>query len=540
MSSINIKSSLKTFLETTRLVSRAEADELWQESKGDEIVFAKLLLEHGKLTEADLQRACGHVWGLSVVDLTTRKLKAEVLQMIPEPFARSHNVIAYELTDQGLEVALMDPVVVEKLASFLTPGVKIVPRLTTSASIKYGLKEYHKVLQQQFGDQISQVVREITAGNRAGLPSKLLELLLAHAKASKTSVVYLEPSEQDLLVRYRLAGRLYDAMVLPVSVLEPLTHVISNQFDGNFSSIRTVFGERIVITLNSCEVEQSLESLGMSSGAIEQVQAILERDRGLILIGGQSSTGKSTLGYTLLESLALTERSVVTVEDTITQRLRRVNQTVVASNLGLSTASSLRAVCRHIPDVVMVDEIKDSETASLALNLGLAQSLIIGVLKSRSAIDGISKFNDLVSSAQACTSGLKLAITSALVRRLGEERKQYFLTSVEVGNLTDQFNLDLVLETLKLEKIVEANATWTTIPFYKPSSSEERGGYDGNIGVYEVLPVSSSIKDMLIGGNSEKELRVEVKRLGYLTLADEGLILAVRGLTTIDEVLRTL
>ncbi len=533
-------SSLKNFLESSRLISRSESDDLWQESNGNETMFAQLLLEHGQLTEDDLQRARSHVWGLPLIDLTNHKLAKEALYIIPEPFARHHNVIGCKLSDQGLEVALLDPSVVEEVAAILPFGVKLLPRLTTTTSIRAGLKEYRRILGQQFGDQIQTLVRELKSGGESSSANNLLDLLLLHAGASNTSVIYLEPGGRDLLVRYRLGSRLYDAMVLPISTLPSLAEVAREKLSTQASFLPTVFGQRIVIRLDGEERGSNLESLGVRSGAIEYIQAALRGARGLILISGQSSSGKSTLGYTLLENLQTIDKGIVTIEDVIARRLARVSQTVVGSSLGLGAASLLRAASRQDPEVVMVDEIRDQEVASLTLNFGLARGLAIAVVKGKSTIDTIYKFSELAGSASALASGLKVVVSCAVIRRLGAAREKYFLTSADIESLQDQFNLDLVLETSKLEKIVEGGATWSTIPFYKPSSSDGSEGYDGNVGVYEVLPISLSIKDMLIAGSSEKELRAEAKRLGCLTLAEEGLILAARGLTTIDEVLRTL
>ena len=571
---------LKKYILDSGLVSRSDfsASEKKAEEKKQKI--GNVLLSEGKISEADLKRMEAFVLGIPFVSLINEKIDFPVLSLIPEPIARNDNIVAYKKSASGLEVAMLDvddlPVIdfIKKRS-----GLKILPRLTDTSSIRAVLMQYRKSLQAEFQNIIQKEsstletpVNEEAEKSEAELQKmaedlpvvKIVDSLIIHAILQNASDIHIEPGEKDLTVRYRIDGILHDAMVLDKNAGAGLTariKVLANlkldekrlPQDGRFkkeqdgekisfrvSTLPTFFGEKTVMRILKENAHGfSLETLGFHGEGLERIHNSLTQKTGMVLATGPTGSGKTTTLYTMLDILNKPEVNISTVEDPIEYQMPRVNQTQVKPEIGLSFANGLRSLLRQDPDIIMVGEIRDRETAGLAVNASLTGHLVLSTIHTNSAAGAIPRLIDMGVEPFLITATVKTIIAQRLVRRLTSNKEKYFLSPAEIKNLAKIVDLDRMLGMLKDEKLVGAKDTWEKIPFYKAvKSAEFEDGYSNRIGMHEVLKVTSTIKDMIIAGKSQDDIEIQAKKEGMMTMLEDGVYQAVLGVTTLEEVFR--
>jgi type IV pilus assembly protein PilB len=575
---------LKEFLIDSGLISRSEYDAVEKEIKkaGSSETPEKIFVSRGKISEDDLRRAQAYILGIPFVDLKNQKIGLSILSLIPEPIARKHNIVAFKKNADSLEVAMLDT---QDLAAveFVKKkvGLKILPRLTDTESIKSAVLQYQKSLKAEFGDLIQKDVQALK--NVSILPSKgdsieeslkkmaedlpvvrIVETLLKHAILQNASDIHLECMENEMLVRYRIDGLLHDAMVLPKNASTGITariKVLSNlkldekrlPQDGRFktelngekvsfrvSIIPTYFGEKTVMRLLRENFGGfTLESMGFHGESLEKVYEATRQANGMILTTGPTGSGKTTTLYTLLEILNTVDVNISTIEDPIEYQMPRINQTQVKPEIGFSFANGLRSLVRQDPDIIMVGEIRDDETASLAVNAALTGHLVLSTLHTNSAAGAIPRLMDMKVEPFLLVSTVNIILAQRLVRKLSEDKEKVFLTKAELATLAKKVDLDKVLENLKKERIVGKDDIWDKIPFYKPKASSEcPDGYSGRIGIHEVLKMTSTIRDLVIRGATSQVIEEQARKEGMITMIEDGIFKVVQGLTTIEEVLR--
>jgi len=388
--------------------------------------------------------------------------------------------------------------------------------------------------------------------------------LVSHAITQNTSDIHIEPGEGSLIVRYRIDGILHDAMVLPKDTGPGITariKVLSNlkldekrlPQDGRFkivndqgrfsfrvSTLPTYFGEKTVIRiLRESAKGFTLEGLGFHGEGLERIHRGLKKRDGMLLATGPTGSGKTTTLYTMLDILNTPDVNISTVEDPIEYQMPRINQTQTKSEIGLTFANGLRTLLRQDPDIIMVGEIRDSETASLAINAALTGHLVLSTIHTNSSAGAIPRMIDMGVESFLIVSTVKTIIAQRLVRKLTEEKEKYFLSEGEEKELRRIVDLDRVMEFLKVEKIINKDATWDKIPFYKPKSNKDgEDVYSGRIGIHEVMEVSTTIREMILGGSTLDEIENTAKKEGMMTMLEDGIFLAVQGMTSTEEVLR--
>jgi type IV pilus assembly protein PilB len=306
------------------------------------------------------------------------------------------------------------------------------------------------------------------------------------------------------------------------------------------STLPIFFGEKTVIRiLKETSHGFSLENLGFHGEALERIYASLKQKTGMVLATGPTGSGKTTTLYSMLDILNKPEVNISTVEDPIEYQMPRVNQTQVKPEIGLSFANGLRSLLRQDPDIIMVGEIRDGETASLAVNASLTGHLVLSTIHTNSASGAIPRLIDMGIEPFLITATVKTIIAQRLVRKLTPNKEKYFLSSSEIKNLAKVIDLDRVLGFLRDEKILGANDTWEKIPFYKPvKSSEFEDGYSSRSGMHEVLKVTATIKEMIVNGSSQDIIEAQAKKEGMMTMLEDGVFQAVLGVTTLEEVFR--
>ncbi len=572
---------LSNFLLDSGLVNKKDiADaEARAKEKGD--TLGEVLVSDGKISEDDYRRSQAYVLGIPFADLKQQKIDFSVLSMIPEPIARSHNLAAYKKTATDLEVAMLDPQDLESI-EFIgkNTGLRILPRLTDTESIRHALLQYQKSLKAEFGDIIQKeavTLKAVAEGKddkdsakdleklAQDLPVvRIVDTLLNHAILQQASDIHIEPTDQEVLIRYRIDGILHDAMVLPKTAGPGITariKVLSNlrldekrlPQDGRFkiesegqkvsfrvSTLPTYYGEKTVMRLLPESVKGfTLESLGFHGMGLERIHAGIKKTTGLILATGPTGSGKTTTLYTVLEMLNKPDVNISTIEDPIEYQIARINQTQVRPEIGFTFGSGLRSLVRQDPDILMVGEIRDGETVGLAINAALTAPLVLSTVHTNSAAGAIPRMIDMGAESFLLVSTLDVIIAQRLVRRLTSKNAPYTLSKAEFDRISKYANMDRILEVLREEKIVDPKADWSSINFYKPISSEDnKEGYAGRSGIHEVLTMSRAINDMILKGSSAEEINDQARKEGMLTMIEDGVYQAARGITTLEEVFR--
>ncbi len=571
---------LKDFILDSGLVSSVEMKGAVKAIADKNMSLGDFLVSEGKISENDMKRIQAYILGIPFIDVGNSRIPFEVLSMIPEPIARKHNIIAYKQDANHLEVAMLDTDDLTAI-DFIRKktGLKILPRFTTTDSLKKALVQYQKSLKADFGDiirdqtskivnlseQIEKTSEESLEKMAEDLPViKIVDTLLKHAILQSASDIHIEPGEKELIVRYRVDGLLHDAMTLPKNVASAITariKVLSNlkldekrlPQDGRFkieldnekvsfrvSILPVYYGEKVVMRiLREGGGGFTLESLGFHGDGLEKIHAALGQKTGLILTTGPTGSGKSTTLYTLLDILNQPDVNISTVEDPIEYQMKRVNQTQVKPDIGFTFSEGLRSLVRQDPDIIMVGEIRDGETAALAINAALTGHLVLSTLHTNSSSGTIPRLTDMGAEPFLLVSTLKVIIAQRLVRCL-KKKEKYFLTKAGIEQLSKKVNMDKILETLKKDGILKKDDTWKTIPFYRPIVSGDDDGYSGRVGIHEILEMTDTIRNLIIEGASAERIQEQAEKEGMFTMLEDGIYKAVLGTTTIEDVFRVI
>jgi len=574
---------LKAFLLDAKLVTEVQFKEAENIANKTNQRIGDVFVSQGLISQEELIKMEAYILGISFVDLEKEKIEDEVLKIIPEPIARSHNIVAFRKKGKDLEVAMLDPEDLRTIEFIKkTSDLRILPRLTTPESIKNVLLQYQKTLEAEFGEIIKKEARGIKTVKETGIEMeegeelkkiaeelplvRIVDTLLKHAILGRASDIHIEPTKKEVIVRYRIDGVLRDAMILPKAVSSGVVariKVLSNlkldehrlPQDGRFRveaedykysirvSILPVFdGEKIVMRLLSETAKAlTLEQIGLRGEALETVQNNLRKPVGMILVTGPTGCGKTTTLYSMMEILNVPGINICTIEDPVEYRMPRINQTQVNPKIGLTFASGLRSLVRQDPDIIMVGEIRDNETAGLAINAALTGHLVLSTLHTTSASGALPRLIDMKVEPFLISSTLDVILAQRLVRRLCPEKEKYTFKEPEIKNLKKYCDLDMILKILKEEKLIKPERQLKDVVFYRPKLSKDcPEGYQGRIGIYEVLSVTETIKELIIKEADADQVQKQAQKEGMRTMIEDGFIKAAQGITSIEEVLRVI
>lgn len=571
---------LKRFITDSGLVPKEDLAAADKKAQKDEKPLFEVLVSEGYMSEDDLRRVESYVLGIPFVSLKGQRVDFEILSLIPEPVARNHNIIAYKKNADSLEVAMLDTADLPAI-DFIKKkvGLKILPRLTDTESMKEALRQYQKTLKDEFGEIIMKESSALKVVDEEGeevseadlkkmaedLPVvRIVDTLLRHAIVQNASDIHIEPGETEVLIRYRIDGLLHDAMKLPshaAATISARIKVLSNlkldekrlPQDGRFkmemdgqkvafrvSVLPTYYGEKIVMRLlRENRSGFTLEGIGFHGETLERVQNAMKQKTGIILVTGPTGSGKTTTLYTILDLLNTPEVNISTIEDPIEYQMPRINQTQVKAQIGFTFANGLRSLMRQDPDIIMVGEIRDEETASLAINAALTGHLVLATLHTNSAAGTVARLVDMGVEPFLLVSTLRVAVGQRLVRKLCDAKEKYTLSAVEKEELGKTADMETVLKTLRSEDIVKQTDTWSKINFSHPKPSGEcEDGYKGRMGIHEVLTISPAIKEVILKNGTADQIEAQARKEGMLKMVEDGIYKAASGLTTVEEVLR--
>jgi len=574
---------LEKFILEAGLIGGKKFEEAKKESEKSKRTIGEVLVSEGLISEKELIKIEAYLLGIPFINLEQETVPLSTLKMIPESVARAHNIVAFNKRENNLEVAMLDPEDLRTIEFIkkTDPSLKILSRLTTPEGIKNVLAQYQETLETDFGDimkggaeGIKHVKEQEGAGGKEELQKvaeevsviRVVDTLLKHAILQRASDVHIEPLEKEVVVRYRVDGILHDVMSLPVTTALGIVariKVLSNlkldehrlPQDGRFkietedfkysvrvSVLPVLNGEKIVMRLLAENTKvQTLDDLGFTGAALEKVRRSLLKTTGMVLITGPTGSGKTTTLYAMMGIINTTKVNISTIEDPIEYRMPRINQTQVNDKIDLTFASGLRALVRQDPNIIMVGEIRDGETADLAVNAALTGHLVLSTLHTTGSAGAIPRLIDMGVEPFLLSSTIDVIIAQRLVRKFYGDKEKYKLKSADLENLEKYCDMEKIVNILKLEKILKPKETIKDLELYRPKPSKNSSdGYKGRIGIFEVLPVSEAIKGLIIRKASTEEIKKQAVQDGMRTMEEDGFIKAARGLTSIEEVLRVI
>jgi type IV pilus assembly protein PilB len=568
---------LKSFVLDAELLSEEVINEAIEESNKVGKRLGDVLLEKKLLDSNQIRQLYSYILGIPFVNLEKEIIPREILQIIPEPIAKKYKIIAFKKTNRELKVAMLNPEDLQTI-DFIRKktGLKIFPCISTEEGVNNALKQYEQSLKAEFGDIIEKNSGEVSGEEdlekaAQDLPViRIVDTLLKHAILQEASDIHIEPDEKEVRVRYRLDGILHDAMTLPKKVMDGIVariKILSNlkldehrlPQDGRFkieqdarrvafrvSMLPVYSGEKIVMRLlDESSKGLTLEGMGLWGNPLEVIHQAIKKPNGMILVTGPTGSGKTTTLYTIMDILNTPQVNISTVEDPIEYKMFRINQTQVNPTIGLTFSQGLRALLRQDPDIIMVGEIRDQETMEIAIHSAMTGHLVLSTLHTNSAAGTIPRLIDMGAEPFLIASTINVVMAQRLVRKLCSDcRQAYNLDKELIQALQGQVDMDRVLEIAKknnlLEKNIMENLDWSKITFYHPGGCSRcrQEGYKGRVGIFEVLEVSEKISEMISKRSSSDEIEEEAQKEGTIKMMEDGIIKAIQGLTSIEEILR--
>ncbi|RKY80308.1 type II secretion system protein GspE [candidate division KSB1 bacterium] len=534
-----LKQALKHQQETGKLLGRALIDLKFI----DEKTLIKVL--HEKLD-------------VPYVSLRNYKADPEVIKLVPEEFARAHKVLPLFRVNRKLTAAMVNPmdvVAIDALSQMVK--MQIEPVICDEKDIEEALDQYYSGTGslQDMAKDISVEEAEQEQPNEyvlrreaeEGPVVKLVNLILSQAVKEGASDIHIEPREKELVVRYRIDGILHEvlkppkktqlAMVSRIKILASLDIAERRlpqdgrfrvKFDGRdidfrVSTFPTVFGENVVLRLlDNTQTMLGLEELGMDDEALKDFKEIIHRPYGIILVTGPTGSGKSTTLYAALRQLDSKEKNIITLEDPVEYHFDQIRQSQVNPRIGLTFATGLRAILRQDPDVIMVGEIRDSETADIAVKSALTGHLVFSTLHTNDAVSALTRLADMGVEPYLVSSAVQGILAQRLARRVCPDCKVKYQPDV------------------KLLKGLGINIENSKLTFYRGKGCRrcKNTGFRGRIAIFEFLKMDDQLRRLVVEGKSAMEIKNEAIRRGMITLLKDGIRKTLKGLTTIEEVLR--
>jgi len=546
--------SLRQIVIEAGLVRAEQLDQIVQESGDADL--GQLLVERRLVTAQELAMAIGRQLSIPCVNLNTYQIQAEALKLIPESMARKYNVIPLAINNNALQVAMANADDVPALEALAARSqMRIEPAIAVAEEIREAIDRNYKAyaeIEQQFtggAPPAPEIIEErISADVIAGAPVvRALDLLISEAVKDRASDIHIEPEEDKVRVRYRIDGVLHDTMSLPLTAHTPLISrlkILANMNiadhrpqDGQFSvkvrhrdvdvrvaTIDTTNGEMGVLRiLDKSFSALDLTELGFLPSSLRQYEDMLKSPFGMILITGPTGSGKTTTLYASVNHLDCKERNLVTIEDPVEYRFKDINQIQINPRAGLTFASGLRAIMRHDPDVILVGEIRDSETAEIAVQAALTGHLVLSSVHANDTVGAFFRLLDLGVGSFLVTSALVGVVAQRMVRRVCRHCRRP-TTAPPEGTLAYCNELGEVRSEFLYGS--GCNACANT-------------GYHGRTAAFEILSMSDGVRSMLLSGASAAEMRAEAKKEGMVSMWHDGMLKVKAGITTPCEVLRS-
>lgn len=556
------KKSLAETLVEIGLLTAEQVKDAQEEEKRTGLPFRKAIVQKGFIAEEDLVSFMANSMNLPQIELGNYIIDQEIVGLVPEELARKHQIIPVLKIAHTLTCAMVDPLnifAVDELRNIT--GFDIEPAVATEKEIKKALDEYYGA-KGSIEDIIRAIDKErlgLKAGQELDLKKlqevsgeppviRLVNLMIMQAVSDAASDIHLEPEEDAVRARYRIDGILHDAKTLPKylqSAVVSRIKVLSNlniaehrsSQDGRFqmkmenraidirvSVVPTIYGENVVMRLlDRGSAVLSLSKLGFSRDVLEKYQRLIRRPYGIILVTGPTGSGKTTTLYASLHIINSGEKNIVTIEDPVEYHLAGVRQIQVDPKAGISFANGLRSILRQDPDIIMVGEIRDKETAEIAIQAALTGHLVFATLHTNDAPGAVTRLVDMGLEPFLVSSSLIGVLAQRLVRAVCRDCKEEYLPSQEA-----------------LKDIGYDGRQDAQIKFYRGRGCLRchETGYKGRVGIFELMLADEKTRNLITAKAPLDEIKKQAQASGMLSLKDDGMQKAKDGLTTAEEVLR--
>jgi type IV pilus assembly protein PilB len=573
-----LKKHIKLILQDSGILTEKDFEKHSREAKKQNENIINHLIKKKIISSSLFYKMAADYFNLPFTELKGKNIRQDVLFTVPETTASAHKVIAYDKDESKIKLATTEPTNLE-IFEFIKKKTGLMPEisLTTPESIRESIKKYHKNLKNEFnyleeagGPQTEEEGREGEDKLKkiTDMPAvKIVDTLMEHAIYQDASDVHIEPEEKKVIIRYRIDGVLYDIVTLPkkthsgiVSRIKILANLKIDEHkmpqDGRFkiytkkykisfrvSIIPTFNGEKIVIRLlNESAQIMTLNQLGIQKKELEKVKRNIKKPYGEILVTGPTGSGKTTTLYTILNILNKPEINISTIEDPIEYHIARINQSQINNKVGFTFAKGLRALLRQDPDVIMVGEIRDKETAEIATHASMTGHLILSTLHTNDTVSTISRLNNLGVPSFLIANNINIIVAQRLVRKICPNCIQSYELDDEITKELDSlFNMEKILKTMKREKVISSDKkNIKSLRFYKGKGCTQcnNTGYKGRVGIYEVLENTEEISNLIVKKGAESEIKKQGEKDGTITLIEDAFIKARSGITTIEEIMR--
>ncbi len=556
--------SLGQILLDEKMVTREQLDKAIQTQHRSGGHLGRILVEQGALAEQNLAKVLAIQWGLPYVQLASIEIDPEVVKAVPQHVAHRHKVLALERTKKKLKLAIADPLNVVALDDVrLVTGLEIEQVVAAEEDIMAAIGRYYtggvdleEAMRQAVTADIeipNDMSEDLSVETLRTLTEeapvvRLVNLIVSQAIGDSASDIHMEPHRRSVQVRYRIDGILHDVMTPPKTLQAAIVsrikimanldiaerripqdgriHVVieNKEYDLRVSTLPTVFGEKVVMRiLDQSSTRLGLNKLGFTSATLEIWEGMSSKPYGMILVSGPTGSGKTTTLYSTLHKINTTDKNILTVEDPVEYQLPRVNQVQVNPKAGLTFANGLRSFLRQDPDIIMVGEIRDKETAEIAIQASLTGHLVLSTIHTNDAPSAATRLVDMGVEPFLISSSVIGVLAQRLTRTICAYCKEAYTPPVEALHR-------LGLRPEEGEEIV----------FYRGRGCDrcKGSGYKGRLGIFELMPMSELVRELVLKGASADQIREQAIAEGMKTLADDGILKVLEGVTTIDELLR--
>ena len=551
---------LGALLQQEGLLTQVRLDAALAEQRATAKPLGRILIEAGVISESDLVRMLARQVGLDFVDLGEASIDPSVATLIPEALARRYQALPIQWDEGRLIVAMADPsnvFAVDDIRALTGADIRTV--VATAGQLEATIDRFHR-LDTEVDTVAQEAADELGSGDEIGDIREVVEdapivkfvnLLITQAVADRASDIHVEPGETDLRIRFRIDGVLHEVMHSPKSIqngvisrLKVMSEmniaerrvpqdgrmslaVSGKPIDLRVATLPTVFGEKVVMRiLDKGQALLRLDDLGFLPESRERYERSYKKPYGTILVTGPTGSGKSTTLYATLNILNDVTRNIITVEDPVEYRLPGISQMQIHHKAGLSFAVALRSILRADPDVVLVGEIRDRETAIIGIEAALTGHLVLSTLHTNDAASTPMRLVEMGVEPFLVTSALDCVLAQRLARRLCENCKEQYQPTeaelIEAGWPTEELT----------------GADWPSMHRAIGCSACGRTGYRGRFALHEVMTVSDSIKKLVIERRSTEEIKKEAIMEGMITLREDGLRKVAMGQTSLEEIFR--
>ncbi|MFA5933464.1 MAG: ATPase, T2SS/T4P/T4SS family [Microgenomates group bacterium] len=551
--------SLYKMLAELGVIDQKQLDEVRNASLNKKIPLVKLLVDRDLISDENLGKVIADMIKVPFVKLSERAIPPEILQIIPENMALKQRIIAFETDKTGLKLAMADPSnedIIQTVSQ--KAGVSVHPYFATDRDLDKALELYRKSLQKDFDSMIAESISEAkiaTTSQAAETPiAKIIDTLIDHAYSQRASDVHIEPKEEGSVVRFRVDGVLHDVLNLPLTLHDKIVSRIKvlsklridehlsaqdgkmqkkmpdETLDIRVSIVPTVNGEKTVMRLLSSKSRQfGLLDLGMNDKDVAKVKNGFMKPFGMVLSTGPTGCGKTTTIYAVLKIINSREKNIATIEDPVEYEIEGINQIQVNPKTNLTFAEGLKSIMRQDPDIMFVGEIRDDETAGIAINSAMTGHLVLSTLHTNDAATSLPRFIEMGVEPFLVSSTVNVIIAQRLVRRLCEKCRY----SVSADALKLQKEIGDVMFAKHFDKKTEVRLYMS-----KGCPVCHNTGYVGRVGIFEVLEVTDSVKELIVAKADSDVISKKAESEGMTTMMDDGIEKAITGVTSIEEVVR--